>query len=86
MPDLTTPAPIEAALLAACDALFAMIASNPDLFPSGERLILALLREAQEGKVCGSLLIRRLSARLARFRAAYAVDAPRATLRGPRHG
>ena len=86
MPTLNTPNAIAAALTTACDVLFTMIDTDPALLPVGERLILALLREAQAENLCGIIIIRRLQARLATYQRIAAGLTPAPTLRGPRHG
>lgn len=86
MPTLNTPDAIATALTAACDALFAMIERDPALLPTGERLIRALLDEAQAQNLCGTLIVRRLSARLAGYRRRFGGPAPTLAPRGPRHG
>lgn len=86
MPTLNTPAAAAVALTKACDALFAMIDAEPTLLPVGERLILALLHEAQANHLCSLIIIRRLQARLATYQRAAAGLAPAPTPRGPRHG
>ena len=86
MPTLNTPNAVAAALTTACDALFAMIETDPALLPVGERLILALLREAQAQNLCGQIIIRRLHARMATYQRIAAGLAPTLPLRGPRHG
>ena len=86
MPTLNTPDAIAAALTAACDALFAMIERDPALLPIGERLIRVLLDEAQAQNLCGTLIVRRLSARLEDYRRRFGDPAPTPAPRGPRHG
>jgi len=86
MPTLNTPDAIATALTAACDALFAMIENDPALLPVGERLILALLDEAQAQNLCGALVVRRLSARLDRYRRGFGGAMPTPAPRRPRHG
>lgn len=86
MPTLNTPDAIATALTAACDALFDMIERDPALLPTAERLIRALLDEAQAQKLCGTLIVRRLSARLEGYRRRFVGPAPTLAARGPRHG
>jgi hypothetical protein len=86
VPTLNTPNAIAAALTTACEMLFAMIETNPALLPVGERLIHALLHEAETQNMCSIIIIRRLYAGLdVRKRiAAGAMASP--SRRGPRLG
>lgn len=86
MPNLNTPDAVATALTIACDALFAMIERDPALLLVGERLILALLDEAQAQNLCGTLIIRRLTARLNRYRRGFDGAGPTPALRRPRLG
>ena len=85
MTSLNTPDAVASGLTMACGAIFAMIEREPPLYPIGERLILALLGEARTQNLCGALVLRRLSARLDRYRLEFA-EKPRPALRGPRLG
>lgn len=58
-----TPA-VATALSAACDVLLAMIENDHALFPIGEFLMMALLREATDKQLCNVIIIRRQHARL----------------------
>lgn len=86
MPNSNAQNAIAAALTNACDGLFTMIEHDAALLPVGERLILALLHEAETQNICNIIIIRRLYAGLdVRKRiAAGAMASPSG--RGPRLG
>lgn len=65
MTTFPTPRPIEAALVAACEPIFAMIEKEARYAAEGERLIVALLDELQALDLSALLLIRRMRGRLA---------------------
>jgi len=86
LPNLNAPNAIAAALTNACEGLFAMIESDAALLPVGERLVLALLHEAETQNICNIIIIRRLYAGLDVCKRIAAGTTPNPRRPGLRHG